>query len=77
MIVQHGPYRLSRNPMYLSLAVIVLGIALAVNTVWLVAVLPVLLLWLQRGVIHREERYLARRFGEEYQAYRSRVRRWI
>lgn len=67
-IVQHGPYRLSRNPMYLSLAVILVAIALAVNTGWLLAVLPVLIRWLQLGVIRREERYLARRFGDGYPA---------
>ncbi len=77
VIVQEGPYRLSRNPMYLGLTIVVAGIALAVNSGWLVAALPVLILWLQFGVIHREERCLARRFGDEYLAYRSRVGRWI
>ena len=76
-IVSEGPYRFTRNPLYLALAGIYLGITLAVGTVWpLVFLIPVLLIT-HYGIIKREERYLARKFGEPYVAYMGRVRRWI
>jgi protein-S-isoprenylcysteine O-methyltransferase Ste14 len=76
-IVSDGPYRFTRNPLYLALAGLCLGIALAVGTVWpLVFLVPVLLIT-HYGIIKREERYLARKFGEPYGAYMARVRRWI
>jgi protein-S-isoprenylcysteine O-methyltransferase Ste14 len=72
-----GPYRLTRNPMYLSLAFLQIGIALLANALWpLLFVIPVL--WLvRRIVIDREEEYLTRKFGDEYLAYQQRVRRWL
>jgi protein-S-isoprenylcysteine O-methyltransferase Ste14 len=76
-IVSEGPYRFTRNPLYSALAGIYLGITLAVGTVWpLVFLIPVLLIT-HYGIIKREERYLARKFGEPYAAYMGRVRRWI
>ncbi len=76
-IVTGGPYRFTRNPMYLSLCLLNLGIGLllcdltpAVLTIPLAAILNF-------GVIAREERYLERKFGDEYSAYRGRVRRWL
>ena len=72
-----GPYRFTRNPMYVSLALIQTGISLIANALWpLVAVLPVLYV-VRRVVIDREEAYLGRKFGEEYLAYIRRVRRWV
>jgi protein-S-isoprenylcysteine O-methyltransferase Ste14 len=72
-----GPYRFTRNPMYVSLALIQTGISLIANALWpLVAVLPVLYV-ARRVVIDREEAYLERKFGEQYLAYKRRVRRWI
>jgi protein-S-isoprenylcysteine O-methyltransferase Ste14 len=53
------------------------GIASLVNALWAILFLPVALLMIQRGVIEREERYLERKFGEEYLSYKARVRRWI
>ncbi len=76
-LVTDGPYRYSRNPIYLALSALYLGVALLRNALWPVLLFPVLLAVMQRGVIEREERYLARRFGEEYLAYRGRVRRWF
>lgn len=76
-IVRNGPYRLSRNPIYLSMAVTFLGIAVAVDGPWLLVLLPIWVAVIEWGVIRREERYLARRFGADYDVYRSRVRRWI
>ena len=53
------------------------GIALLANAPWALLPLPVVLAVIQRGVIEREERYLERRFGEEYRRFRARTRRWI
>ena len=53
------------------------GISLIVNTVWPIVVLPAVLMVVHYGVISREERYLERKFGDVYQQYRARVRRWL
>jgi|SRR5215813_7341852 len=76
-IVRTGPYRFSRNPIYLAFSLFQAGIALTVNEAWLLATLiPALsVMWLV--VIPREERYLAARFGEEYATYKASVRRWL
>ena len=76
-LVVRGPYRLTRNPMYLSLAVAYAGMSLLINQLWPLALLPLALLVLHRAVIVREERYLAARFGDAYAEYRRRVPRWI
>jgi len=76
-IVSTGPFRFSRNPLYLSLTAIYLGLTLAVNTWWGVVVLIPLLLVMHRGVVLREERYLEQKFDEQYRQYRSRVRRYL
>src|SRR5215216_6281779 len=76
-LVQDGPFRYSRNPGYLSLVMIYAGIAILRNALWAILLLPLLLLVTQRELIEREERYLERTFGEEYLAYKRRVRRWV
>ena len=76
-IVTDGPYRLTRNPIYLSFAIVYLGIALLLSAVWAVLLLPIALAIIDRGVIVREEKYLERKFGEEYVRYKAQVRRWI
>lgn len=76
-IVAHGPYRFTRNPMYLAMATGYLGITALMNDFWPLVVFPVVLVILTRAVIAREEAYLERAFGDEYRAYRTRVRRWI
>ena len=76
-LVQNGPFRYSRNPGYLSLAMLYAGIAILRNALWAILFLPLLLLVTQRELIEREERYLERTFGEEYLAYKRRVRRWV
>ena len=76
-IVSNGPYRFTRNPLYLALVGLYLGITLAVGRAWpLVFLIPVLLVT-HYGIIKREERYLAGKFGEPYLEYSKRVRRWI
>ena len=76
-IATEGPFRYTRNPGYLAMAMIYAGIASLANALWAVLLLPVALLVIQRGVIEREERYLEGKFGEEYLSYKARVRRWI
>lgn len=76
-LVTGGVYRVTRNPMYLGLSLLYLGLALAAGSLGALALLPPLLLLVRYGVIGREERYLEARFGEDYRAYRSRVRRWL
>ena len=76
-MVDAGPYRFTRNPMYLSLVALYLGGALLLDSWWPVLLLPVLVLVVDRMVIAREERYLATAFPAEYAEYRARVRRWL
>ena len=76
-VVQDGPFRYSRNPGYLFLAMIYAGIAILRNALWAILLLPLLLFVTKRELIEREERYLERTFGEEYLAYKRRVRRWV
>ena len=76
-IATQGPFRYTRNPGYLSMAMIYTGIASLANALWAILLLPCALLVIQRGVIEREERYLERKFGEEYLRYKASVRRWI
>jgi protein-S-isoprenylcysteine O-methyltransferase Ste14 len=76
-IVQSGPYRFSRNPIYLAFSVLVLGIACWRNSVWLLGTLAAAVSLMSFAVIPREERYLQRRFGAEYLDYRAKVRRWL
>ena len=76
-LVQEGPFRYSRNPGYLSLTMLYAGVAILRNALWAILLLPLVLFVIQREVIGREERYLERTFGEEYLAYKARVRRWV
>jgi protein-S-isoprenylcysteine O-methyltransferase Ste14 len=76
-IVTDGPYRRTRNPAYLGMALTYAGIAIASNALWALALLPVAMAVIDRGVIVREERYLERKFGSPYLDYKRRVRRWI
>jgi protein-S-isoprenylcysteine O-methyltransferase Ste14 len=76
-IVTDGPFRFSRNPLYLAAAGLYLAVALLVNTLWPLLLLVPVLLVLHWGVIRREERYLEAKFGDSYREYRARVRRWV
>jgi len=76
-IVAHGPYRFSRNPIYFGFALLTLGLAILVNSAWMLLAVPIGLVLIDRLVITREERYLERKFGEEYLNYKRSVRRWI
>src|SRR5215813_6037089 len=76
-IVASGPFRFSRNPLYLALTLLYLGLTLAFNTWWGIVVLVPVLIIMHRGVVLREERYLEQKFGETYRQYRSKVRRYL
>lgn len=76
-LVTTGPYRFSRNPMYVGLTLTYVGLALLIDTAWPLFLLPVVVTLLMIVVVRREERYLDRAFGDDYRAYRRRVRRWI
>jgi protein-S-isoprenylcysteine O-methyltransferase Ste14 len=76
-IVRSGPYRFSRNPIYLAYSLFLLGIAIWLNSVWLVATLAVAVALMHFVVIRREEEYLERRFGAEYLDYKASVGRWL
>jgi protein-S-isoprenylcysteine O-methyltransferase Ste14 len=76
-LVTHGPFRLSRNPMYLGLSLLYLGVMLLVNSAWPLLLLPFVIAILHLTVIRKEERYLSATFGIGYDEYRRRVRRWL
>ena len=77
VIVRNGPYRLSRNPIYLAFSLFQVGIAIWANSVWLVATLVGAVALIHYVVIPKEEQYLERRFGAEYLDYKGSVRRWL
>ena len=76
-LVTTGPYRFTRNPMYVGMACLYVGLAFALGMMWPLALLPIVIVLVDRLVIAREERYLERKFGEEYLAFTRRVRRWV
>jgi protein-S-isoprenylcysteine O-methyltransferase Ste14 len=76
-LVTTGPFDFSRNPLYVSLALLYGGIAVAARSLWALLLLIVVLAVVDRGVIGREERYLERKFGVDYREYKTRVRRWL
>ncbi len=76
-LVVDGIYERTRNPLYLGTTLIYLGLGVAAGSLWAI-VLVVPLLWvINVGVIAREERYLERKFGDAYRAYKARVQRWV
>jgi protein-S-isoprenylcysteine O-methyltransferase Ste14 len=76
-IIETGPFRLSRNPLYVGLLVLYLGLALLAPTVWGLVLFPVAVLLVLWGAIYPEERFLHTRFGAQYDDYKRRVRRWL
>ena len=76
-IVSSGPYRFTRNPMYLSASFMQVGIAFLVNSAWVLILLAPVLFIVRYAVIAREERYLEAKFGDGYRHYRQQVRRWV
>jgi len=76
-IVESGPYRFTRNPIYLGMFLGLIGLAIAFDNLWLLMMLVPFALVIHYGVVAREEVYLERKFGNVYRSYRSRVRRWM
>jgi protein-S-isoprenylcysteine O-methyltransferase Ste14 len=76
-IVDAGPYRFTRNPIYLGMFFGLIGLAIAFDCIWLLVALVIFALVIRYGVVAREEAYLERKFGDAYGRYRSRVRRWL
>jgi protein-S-isoprenylcysteine O-methyltransferase Ste14 len=76
-IVRSGPYRWTRNPMYLGMLLLYLGVAFLFDAVWALVLSPALVAFVSWFVIAKEERYLEASFGDDYQRYKAQVRRWI
>jgi protein-S-isoprenylcysteine O-methyltransferase Ste14 len=76
-IIEEGPYRISRNPLYVGLLALYLSLALLVPTFWGLVLFPAAVLLLLWGAIRPEERFLHERFGAPYDDYARRVRRWL
>ena len=76
-IVSEGPYRFSRNPIYLALSIVYLGLAIALNAVWAIIIWPLVFIAVTYLIIVCEEKYLEAKFGDVYMQYKSKVRRWI
>ena len=77
LILQSGPFRLSRNPLYVGLIALDVAVALLAPSFWALVFVPIGVVALSWGAIRPEERYLADKFGSEYDGYRAQVRRWL
>ena len=76
-IITSGPYKFSRNPIYVTMATLCLGVAVWVNSIWLLGTLVLSIGVITIGVIFREERYLEQKFGDTYMDYKAGTRRWL
>jgi len=76
-IVRTGPYRFSRNPIYLSFILLLLGLSVWLNDLWLLVTLVPAVGFIAAVVIPREERFLERNFHDQYSSYKATVRRWL
>ena len=76
-LVTDGLYNWSRNPIYIGLSVCYTGLSIALTSPWALLLLPVVIVVLRNTVIEKEEAFLAREFGEAYEAYKPRVPRWL
>ncbi len=76
-IVERGPFRITRNPMYLQMVLICIGVSVILMDFWILALTSVCAWLLQRFAILPEEAYLEHKFGDTYLAYKARVRRWL
>jgi protein-S-isoprenylcysteine O-methyltransferase Ste14 len=77
VVLNSGPYRYTRNPIYISFVIFYFGMAIILTSAWMLLLLIPLLIILQRGVIEREEAYLQSKFGDAYRKYQARVPRWL
>jgi protein-S-isoprenylcysteine O-methyltransferase Ste14 len=76
-VVAHGPFRFTRNPMYVAMGTVYLGVTALVNSLWPLLLFPPAVWIIGRYMIAREEAYLERKFGHAYLDYKAKVRRWL
>jgi protein-S-isoprenylcysteine O-methyltransferase Ste14 len=76
-LVRNGPYRWTRNPMYVAMLCLYAGVALWFDVFWALVLAPAAVVLVNRLIIRKEERYLEARFGEDYLRYKREVRRWL
>jgi len=76
-LVTRGPFRVSRNPMYLGMVLVLIGVGVLLGSAWAFVVVPVFMVLLEVLFIRPEEAMMRVRFGEEFAAYRRRTRRWL
>ena len=76
-LVTYGPYKITRNPIYIGFILVYFGLAIVMTSVWVLVLLIPVFVILQRGVVVPEEDYLERRFGDAYRQYKARVPRWL
>ena len=76
-IVENGPYRYTRNPIYVGMLLGLIGLTVTLDNLWLLVMLVPFAIVIRYGVVAREEAYLERKFGDVYRSYRLRVRRWL
>lgn len=77
VLLESGPYRFTRNPIYIAFTLLYFGIAIMATSVWLLLLLVPVLVVLQKGVVEREEDYLNEKFGQSYRRFQARVPRWL
>jgi len=77
VLLDRGPYRYTRNPIYISFIIFYFGVAILLTSTWMLLLLIPVLIVLQRGVVEREEAYLQSKFGEAYRKYQARAPRWL
>ncbi len=77
MLIERGPYRYSRNPIYIGMTVLYFGLAVMLTSAWMLLLLIPVLIILKRGVVEREEAYLTAKFGDAYRQFQARVPRWL
>ena len=76
-VVTGGIYKHTRNPMYVSMVLLLIAFSILLNNIWITILTPFFIIVIQKGVIEREEIYLEDKFGTEYTSYKKNVRRWI
>ena len=76
-LIRSGPFQYSRNPLYVAVALLIIGIGFGADNVWIIVMVIPLLLIMSAAVIAHEEKYLEREFGQEYIDFKKSVRRWI